>query len=76
MLLENLIKQLKSENNKDKLSNILEVIEKKGLEDCTPILPFLSDRRYQVRHSAFNALRKCNGLKTEEALIGRSYPFN
>ncbi|MFD0049418.1 HEAT repeat domain-containing protein [Actinomycetes bacterium NPDC127524] len=33
------------------------------------MLPFLSDRRYQVRHSAIKALRKCNGLKIEEALI-------
>lgn len=65
-----LLKRLEAEKNKYTLDSILSQLAKqKEVSNCAPILQFIDDPRWLVRHSAFQALSKCKCSAAEEALI-------
>ncbi|MEF3354905.1 HEAT repeat domain-containing protein [Paenibacillus sp. GYB006] len=65
-----LLKRLAVEKSKYTLECILsQIAQQKDVPDCTPILQFIDDPRWLVRHSAFQALSKCKCSAAEEALI-------
>lgn len=65
-----LLKRLEAEKNKYTLDYILSQLAKqKEVSNCAPILQFIDDPRWLVRHSAFQALSKCKCSAAEEALI-------
>ncbi|WP_227938165.1 HEAT repeat domain-containing protein [Alkalihalobacillus deserti] len=67
--MEDVLKKLNEEENTYKLSMLLEKIAQGEIEDCSPIIKFLNDKRPAVRHSAIEALRACKSPAAENALI-------
>lgn len=66
-----LIERLDMETNKYTLSSILDQIaEQDKVPECTPIIKWIQDDRWLVRHSAILALKKCNCEASETALLG------
>lgn len=70
--MQDVMKSLIEEKNATKISTLLEKIAEGEIkvDDCTPIIRLLDDRRTAVKQSAIEALKVFNCPKAEEALIG------
>ncbi|MFH7820725.1 HEAT repeat domain-containing protein [Neobacillus thermocopriae] len=69
-VLDILFKGLETEKNNYLLMRILEgIAEQRKVEDCTPIIKLINDKRHLVRHSAMKAIRACKSCLAEEAII-------
>lgn len=67
-----LLEWLEKEKNKYALMYILQgIAEQKIPIDCSGVLKFVQDKRWQVRHAAIECLQVCNNKQiAEETLIG------
>ncbi|WP_028400510.1 HEAT repeat domain-containing protein [Ectobacillus panaciterrae] len=64
-----LLKRLEKETDKYVLSFMLDMIKDLNVLECSHILRYINDKRWQVRHSAIQALESCKTSAAEEALI-------